>query len=400
MPIVAPLLMPLLFAVVVPQQSEPSRPPVVTVIGADGASETRAASAIQGDPRSLQAQVIVFDATSAPPPVDGSAAHVALTDGQRWIGTLRGLDAEHVEVALGRKLALRASIDELRSIVFPGRVPPAWPGALERASEGDRLYRVRAEALDRIDGAVEEFSAQGVRFHGEHVDSRVFPWSEIAALFVEGAGHDDAASKDAATTRVCADLVQGSRVRGALRSLGEGKLVLATRSGEPLELAFGELRQLHVDDGRWRYLSELEPSRATPARPFGDDLGMAWSHRMDKSVTGNTLRAANRYHARGIGVHAPSSLAWTLEPGWKTLRGRVAIDDEVLVLAARGSVTFRVLVDGKKAWESAVVRGGDAPVEIPPIDLSSAKELVLEVDAGADSFVADRADWLDVALQR
>lgn len=388
------------------QQSEPARAPAttVTVIGVDGRVESRPASSIQGDPKSLGtlgAQVLVFDSTSPPRAPEVSAAdvaHVRLTDDQRWIGALRAVDAEHVEVALGKQLALRASIDELSSIVFPERVPAAWPGSLERAAQGDRLYRVRGDALDRVDGAVEEFGEQGVRFHGEHVDSRVFPWSEIAALFVEGAGHDAAAADGA--TLVCVDLVQGSRVRGAVRSCAGGKLVLAPRSQEPFELAFADMRQLHVDDGRWRYLSELEPSRAEAARPFGDDLGMAWSHRVDKSVTGNALRAAGRYHARGIGVHAPSRLAWKLEPGWKTLRGRAAIDDEVLALPSRGSVVFRVLVDGKKAWESAIVRGGDAPVELPAIDVSSASELVLEVDPGPESFVADRADWLDVALQR
>lgn len=373
----------------------------VTLIGVDGRVETRPPSAIQGtDPRQLGAQVLVFDATSPAPSPDACAATVALNDGERWVGALSGLDAEHLQIELAPKLALRATIDELRSIVFQGRLPSAWSGTLEPAKEGDRLYLVRADALDRIDGAIEEFSAQGVRFHGERVDSRVFPWAEVAALFVEGAGHTAAAEGADANVRVVADLVQGSRLRGVLRSMNNGQLVLAPHTGEPLTLSFNDLRQLYVDDGSVRYLSELEPARAQASRPFGDDLGMSWKHRVDRSVTGGGLRAAGKFHARGLGVHAPSQLAWTLEPGWKTLRGRVAIDDEVLTLSAKGSVVFRVLTDGKKAWESPVVRGGEAPVELPPIDLAQVKELVLEVDAGPDSFVADRADWLDLLLSR
>ena len=99
-------------------------------------------------------------------------------------------------------------------------------------------------------------------------------------------------------------------------------------------------------------------------------------------------------------VHAPSTLAWQVDPAWKTLRGRVAIDDETQTLAARGAVLFRGLVDGKKAWESPVVRGGDAPVELPPIELANATELVLEVDPGPDSFRGDRADWLEFFVVR
>ncbi len=401
----------LLAVVVAILQAPPSNPPPlagasalgsgVTVIGVDGHVETRPASSIRGaDPRQLGAQALVFDATTPAPAADARAATVALSDGERWVGSLTGLDGERVQVDLAPKLALRATIDELRSIVFQGRLPSAWSGTLEPAKEGDRLYLVRAEALDRIDGAVEEFSAQGVRFHGERVDSRVFPWGEVAALFIEGAGHAATADEADASVRVVADLVQGSRLRGVLRSMDNGQLALAPRSGEPLALSFGDLRQLYVDDGRVRYLSELEPARAQASRPFGDDLGMSWKHRVDRSVTGGALRAAGRFHARGLGVHAPSQLAWTLEPGWKTLRGRVAIDDEVLSLSAKGSVVFRVLTDGKKAWESAVVRGGEPPVELPPIDLAQVKELVLEVDAGPESFVADRADWLDMLLMR
>jgi hypothetical protein len=383
-------------------QAAPGTPgATVMLVGLDGRVETRAASAIEGDdPRKLGAHVLLFDRTTPAPAADARAATVTLVDGERWIGALGGHDAERIQVELSPRLRLRATIDELESIVFAGRVPAAWSGTIERAKEGDRLYLQRSDALDRIDGAVEEFTKEGVRFHAERVDSRVFPWGEVAALFIEGAGHDAAKEGDEGGVRACVDLVQGSRLRGVLRSCAGGQVVLAPHAGEPLTLSFGELRQLYVDDGRLRYLSDFAPSRAQASRPFGDDLGMSWKHRIDRSVTGNPLRAAGRFHARGIGVHAPSQVAWTLEPGWRTLRGRVAVDDEVLALSAKGSVVFRVLADGKKLWESAVVRGGDAPVELPPIDVASAKELVLEVDPGPDAFVADRADWLDVMLTR
>ena len=263
------------------------------------------------------------------------------------------------------------------------------------------FYRglVRGRALDIVDGATEEFTAEGVRFHGTRIDSKLFPWSEIAALFVESLGGAEAAKPAAAPdVPVTLDLAGGSRVRGVLKSCAQEKLVIAALAGQTLEFPFALVRQLFVDDGAARYLSELTPSSAAASRPFGDDLGLTWPHRVDQSVTGRPLTAGGRVFPHGFGVHAPSKLVWKLAGGFTKLRGRVAVDDEVLGLGARGSVVFRVLLDGKKMWESAVLHGGDAPVAFPAIELGTASELTLEVDPGADSFVADRADWLDVML--
>ena len=97
-------------------------------------------------------------------------------------------------------------------------------------------------------------------------------------------------------------------------------------------------------------------------------------------------------------MHAPSRLTWKLDGPWSELRGLAAIDDSVLLLPYKGSVVFRVLVDGEVRWESGTLRGGDAPIEIPPIDLAGAKELTLAVEMADRLHVADRADWLRLRL--
>ncbi len=70
----------------------------------------------------------------------------------------------------------------------------------------------------------------------------------------------------------------------------------------------------------------------------------------------------------------------------------------MLPLPARGSVRFRVLVDGTERWSSPVLRGGDPPLDLPPIDLAGAEELELVVDDAGDGFAGDRADWLGLYL--
>jgi hypothetical protein len=83
------------------------------------------------------------------------------------------------------------------------------------------------------------------------------------------------------------------------------------------------------------------------------------------------------------------------------LRGRLAIDDctAINAVGARGCVVFGVLADGERLWESPLVRGGDAPIAFPPLDLAGKHELVLEVDPAGD-FAGDRANWLDLVLVR
>lgn len=369
------------------------------LVALDGTRTSRPAAGFEtNDPRLLGAHVVHFDAVSAPIEPTNDTCELALAGGEVWIGKLTARGGEELAVTLLPSVVLVASIDELATLVFRKRIPAEWTGTLGPAKEGDRLYRVKGNALDVLDGAIEEFTPQGVRFHGTRVDSRLFTWGEVAALFVEGLGAHANEEKPAAGAPVRVELVQGSRVKGGLKSIADGKLALTARREQVIELPLGALRELFVDDGRAQWLSDAAPTRAEASRPFGDDLGMTWRHRVDRSVTGKTLRAGGRAYAHGLGVHAPSTLAWKVEPGWKTLRGRVAIDDETEALAARGAVQFRVLVDGKKAWESAVVRGGDPPIDLPGIELTGASELVLEVDQGPESFRGDRADWLELLV--
>jgi hypothetical protein len=305
----------------------------LTLESLDGREESRPAASFQtSDPRELGAYVIVFPVASGAPVAPGTrSAQVLLQDGERWIGNLTGVSAEEIQVELGQGASARASIDELRSITLPEHLPAEWTGTLSHPSEGDRLYRLQGRALDVIDGAVESFASEGVRFHGTRIESKLFAWSEIAAVLIESVGTQPAAgSAPAAGVPVLVDLVNGSRLRGGLKACAQGKLELAVLRGQALTIPFAEVRQLFVDDGRARYLSDLAPAQAEVCRPFGDDLGLSWTHQIDHSVSGRPLRAGGRTFGHGIGVHAPSKLSWRLESGWKTLRGRVAVDDEVL----------------------------------------------------------------------
>ena len=62
-----------------------------------------------------------------------------------------------------------------------------------------------------------------------------------------------------------------------------------------------------------------------------------------------------------------------------------------------GSVVFAAWVDGKKAFESEVMKRGDAPKPVS-IDLTGAKKLVLAAVDANDGTAGDNADWAGAAI--
>jgi hypothetical protein len=319
---------------------------------------------------------------------------VLLSDGDRLRGRVSGGNDEMLELWVADSFTLSIPIEHMRGLVFHARLPVEGVAGLSAPAEGDRLYRRIGENLDRIDGAVEQFDDGGVTFVSV-LGTKEFPWAEIGAVFVESFGDPEPQSEG---IPVVCDLVDGGRLRGRLESLDRRGCRLHVSGSGEVALPLSALAEVSLDDGTIAFVSDLEPSSSQEGSPFGDELGMTWPHRMDQSVGGGPLVANGRVVPRGIGVHAPSRLTFVVDGQWDELRGSVVIDDDVLRLPARGSVIFRIHVDGELAWESGVVRGGMPPSTIPPVTVRGAREFTLECDMAGDMHVADRADWLRMVL--
>lgn len=324
-------------------------------------------------------------------------AELELVGGERLIGELAGGSGDLLEVTLFGEVRVPLSIDALLSLRFPERLGSEDAAAVERPTEGDRLYRRVGDRLDRLDGFVEAFDAEGVRFESL-VGSKQVPWTDVGALFIEPLGADEGTA--ISPRRVALDLINGSRLMGELSRADAAGVSLDLAGGTAVRLPIDALLRLTVLDGRLAYLSELPPSRFEGGSAFGDELGLVWQPRIDRCVEGGPLLAGNRRAPRGIGVMAPTTLEWELEPDWSVLRGAVAVDASVRRLGLEGSVRFRVLVDGEPRFESDWLGASRGPVELPEIALQGARLLRLEAEMGPDYNAGDRADWLDLRLVR
>jgi hypothetical protein len=355
------------------------------------------------DPRTQGLWIVRPQGIAAPARADaaeGARAEVALVGGDSLVARVLGGSDAALELELFGGVRVPLALEALRSLRFPERIPLDQRHALAPAAEGDRLYR-RTGALDVLDGTLEGFSAEGVRFDSV-LGSRTIPWGEVAALYLEVLGAKPA---PAATTGVPVVLdfagAAGGRLRGELVALERERCRLRLGGETELAIPLYALAELVVADGRLTFVSELVPRSETGrGAAFGDELGMTWPHHMDASVVGGPLTSGRAFR-RGIGMHAPSVLTFALAPGYERLRGSIAIDDSALVNApaARGSVVFRVRADGELLYESPLVRGGDAPLALPPLALAGKRELALEVDPAGD-FAGDRANWLELVLIR
>jgi len=337
-----------------------------------------------------------------------TVAEVELAGGDRVRGVVRAAGDDGLAVDLGGA-ELVLDLDELRALVFRARVPREAAIDREPDADSDVLYFVAGRGLDRAEGLLEGFDAQGLVFEDSRVGKRSYTWDRVAALFVApleasaAAAREDVPGAGAGAARpldpVVVGLVGGGRLSGRLRSLDALRVRLVRQGGAVLELPAELLTELALADGSFTFLSDLPVAKGGPLSPFGDELGFTWPHRIDRAVDGGPLRVGGKVEGRGIGVHAPSRLTWRLDGSFERLRFAVAVDDSGVGAERSGSVRFRVVGDGRELWQSGIVRGGQGLSSPPALSITGVRELVLEVDPDGD-FVLDRANWLRPVLVR
>ncbi|GBF05557.1 glycosyl hydrolase family 98 [Deinococcus aerius] len=105
---------------------------------------------------------------------------------------------------------------------------------------------------------------------------------------------------------------------------------------------------------------------------------------------GRALTLNGRVYARGLGVHAGSSLSFALGGRCRLFMARVGVDDEV---GDRGSVVFQVYADQSKVYDSGPMTGRSATKTVI-VPVTGAGELRLVVTDGGDGNGGDHADWV------
>ncbi|UQN09754.1 NPCBM/NEW2 domain-containing protein (plasmid) [Deinococcus sp. QL22] len=109
---------------------------------------------------------------------------------------------------------------------------------------------------------------------------------------------------------------------------------------------------------------------------------------------GKVLTVGGVTFAKGLGVHASSTLTYGLAARCTTFTAQVGLDDEV---GDRGSVVFQIYGDGVKLYESPVRRGIDPALPIS-VAVGGVSDLRLVATDAGDGIYYDHADWAEAKV--
>jgi len=143
------------------------------------------------------------------------------------------------------------------------------------------------------------------------------------------------------------------------------------------------------------YLSDL-PFAGTPVNGWGPverDMNNGGSNAGDGSII--TLNGTT--YAKGLGVHAGSSIAFNLGGSYDTFLADVGIDDRVT--GTSGTVAFQVWADGAKIYDSGTMTAATATKSIG-VSVTGKQQLTLVVSDTGDGVDFDHADWGNARLVR
>jgi GH35 family endo-1,4-beta-xylanase len=128
--------------------------------------------------------------------------------------------------------------------------------------------------------------------------------------------------------------------------------------------------------------------------PLVDTQGWIGQARADTSFIHSPITVHARKFLKGLGVHAPSQLVYGLNRQFRTFVFLPGVDD---VTEGTGSVRFKVILDGRLAYDSQRV---DAFAQIGPqeTNVENVSLLQLIVEDGEDGKENDVADWCDARL--
>ncbi len=114
----------------------------------------------------------------------------------------------------------------------------------------------------------------------------------------------------------------------------------------------------------------------------------------DKTVNGKTITLRGVTYAKGLGVHAVSTIVYNLNGQYTNFLSDVGVDDEV---NGNGSVIFQVYADGVKIYDSGAVTGS-SPTQSINVSVAGVQQLQLVATNGVSGIDYDHADWAGARL--
>jgi hypothetical protein len=300
----------------------------------------------------------------------------------------------------GKPATLRVETPSGLSLAFPlGTVRALRHGGLERpepnlfradldkpSANDDLLYVLKDGKAQRSLVTVTGLRSDGVDFLLRG-DAYEFELKGLAAV-VFGANTGLPPDRQQ-KPRVRLELCRGEAFDGRLLGLDATSARLRLDEGVEVVVPSAQLLRFTVQSDRLAWLGDLKPTiTQTPA------FDRTWPPTFDRSLGGAGFVVAGKRFARGVGLVPRTRLDYELGGRFDVFEATIGIDDRG---GAEANAVFRVLVDGKVAWESAAKKRGDA-AEVVRVPLQKAQRFAIEVDFGADYDLGDHCVFADARV--
>ncbi|MDD2598730.1 MAG: NPCBM/NEW2 domain-containing protein [Kiritimatiellae bacterium] len=119
-----------------------------------------------------------------------------------------------------------------------------------------------------------------------------------------------------------------------------------------------------------------------------------WRVLNNKGVEGKAISVGDKRYERGLGVHAPSQISFSLKGKFAVFHVVPGPDD-----AHNGLLEMKILVDGKEVFATGKVSSREFNAKDVMIPVTGANELTLVVMDGGNGKGGDHASWADAYLR-
>lgn len=181
-------------------------------------------------------------------------------------------------------------------------------------------------------------------------------------------------------------LSDGSWFWARVLSMENGMLRAAPFPDHTISVPWKRIARMQIMSERMIFASDLDPVSVEQ----GAIVTFPWSYKRDQNVFGQPLSLGGRTYARGLGMHAPCEVTYSVGDNYTLFSAVIGIDDST---GGKGNCVFRVRADGEILFEKQV-DGGDDPQNIR-VDIADRNRISLQVDVGQNLDLGDAANWCE-----
>ncbi len=184
-------------------------------------------------------------------------------------------------------------------------------------------------------------------------------------------------------------LRDGSFLTGTVTASDPAVVRIRLTAGPSFSIRTSEIEQIGFRNGDFSYLSDMAPESVEETPLIEGDLRFGVA--TDRALDGRTIEIGGRRFLKGLALHSRTAVTWNLGRRFSRFTAAVGVDPRAVARGLRGAVVFRVLLDGRPAVETGVLRAGDEPHWIRNLEIGTAEKLTIVADFGDTFHVNGRA---------